>query len=165
MPGSQRPSRPERKPQVKGVTLVELVLVMLLIGILSVFVLPRLFDLGSFSAHGVFDGTEAALRYARKEAYTSGCPVTVALAGGTLTLTQQAKCTSGGTIPVLAPSGSGPYTVIPPSGTSLVFQPAGPVVFDALGGVGSPVTVDVSGGGFAGTLTVHAPSGFVSGSL
>jgi hypothetical protein len=66
--------------------------------------------------------------------------------------------------PLLSPTGSGPYTVVPPSGTSIVFNPAGPIVFNALGGVAAKVTVVVQGGGFSGTVTVHAPSGFVSGS-
>ncbi len=156
--------RGERKLREAGVTLIELVLVILLIGILSVVVLPRLFDLGAFTAHGTFDTVEAALRYARKEAYASECPVTVTLSRGALTLTQNQKCTSGRKIPVPAPSGGAAYSVSIPSGTTVVFQPTGPIVFDALGGVGTAVTVDVTGGGFSGTLTVNAPSGFVSGS-
>jgi len=164
MPGSRPPRDAEGRPRDQGVTLVELVLVILLLGILAVFVLPRLFDLGAFSARGAYETTEAALRYARKEAYASECPVTVSLTKGVLTLTQQAGCTSGRSIPVLSPSGNGPYTFVPPSGTSLVFNPAGSIVFDALGGVSGPTTVEVSGGGFTGIVTVHAPSGFVSGS-
>jgi len=164
MPGSRPPRDAEGRPRAQGVTLVELVLVILLVGILAVFVLPRLFDLGAFSARGAYETTEAALRYARKEAYASECPVTVSLTKGVLTLTQQARCTSGRSIPVLSPSGNGPYTLVPPSGTSLTFAPAGPIVFDALGGVSAQSTVEVSGGGFTGTVTVHAPSGFVSGS-
>lgn len=148
----------------EGITLIELVLVILLIAILSVFILPKLFDLGAFTARGTYENLEAALRYARKEAYASTCPVTVNPQGRRVRLTQRSSCTGtkGKTIPVLSPGG-GPYVVDVPTGVQVAFQPTGAFTFDALGGVGTSVVIHVSGGGFTGTITVHSPSGFVSG--
>ena len=59
-----------------GFTLFELVVVMRLVGILGVFVAPRL-NLGTFREAGFYQQAFSAIRYAQKQAIASGCTVNV----------------------------------------------------------------------------------------
>lgn len=61
-----------------GFTLFELIVVMLLIGILGVFVAPRL-NLGTFRETGFYQQAFSAVRYAQKQAMASGCTVSVTI--------------------------------------------------------------------------------------
>ena len=66
------------KPQSQrhaGFTVLELVLVILLLGVTSAFVLPRFFATSSFEARFYFDEWLAALSAAQQFAKTSGCDV------------------------------------------------------------------------------------------
>ncbi len=148
----------------RGVTLIELVLVMVLVAILSLFILPRLFDLTDFDAHGYFDSLDAALGYARKEAIASECPVQVTLASGGYSLDQAGQCTTGSyTVPVVNAATGQPYVTTLPSGVAQSTNPATPsILLDASGSTSTTETVTISGGGFSGTLTVHGGTGLVS---
>ncbi|EQD49619.1 general secretion pathway protein H [mine drainage metagenome] len=130
-----------------GVTLTELVLIMILVAILSLFILPRLFDLTDFGAHGYFDSLDAALGYARKEAITSECPVQVSLASGGYALAQASQCTNGSySIPVVNAATGHPYATTLPSGVAQSTNPAtSSIVFDATGSTPATETVTVSG--------------------
>ncbi len=61
-----------------GFTLIELVVVMLLIGILGVFVAPKL-NLTTFRETGFYQQAFSAIRYAQKQAIASGCTVNVSI--------------------------------------------------------------------------------------
>ncbi|MHB1543809.1 MAG: pilus assembly FimT family protein [Gammaproteobacteria bacterium] len=147
-----------------GVTLTELVLIMILVAVLSLFILPRLFDLTDFGAHGYFDSLDAALGYARKDAIATECPVQVSFASGGYALAQASQCTSGSySLPVVNAATGRPYATTLPSGVAQSINPAvSSLVFDATGSAPATETVTVSGGGFSGTLTVNGGTGFVS---
>lgn len=148
----------------RGVTLTELVLIMILVSILSLFILPRLFDLTDFGAHGYFDSLDAALGYARKEAIASECPVELSLSTSGYSLDQATGCTSGGyTVPVVNAASGQPYQQSVPSGVTQSTSPqVANLVFDATGAVPETVAITVDGGGFSGTITVYGGTGFVS---
>ena len=61
---------------IKGYTLIELVIVILLIGILAAFVAPRI-DLAGFRSAGFFQQALSSIRFAQKQAISTGCSVNV----------------------------------------------------------------------------------------
>lgn len=71
----------------RGFTLIELVMVILLVGILAVFVLPRTDLTRGFEEVGFQDAVRATLEHARKSAVAERRNVRVSLAGNNLTLT------------------------------------------------------------------------------
>jgi len=71
-----------------GFTLVELVTVIMILGIISAFALPRFFNLNQYQQRAAYDEVAGALRYAQKLAVGSGCDVQVVFAGNTYALQQ-----------------------------------------------------------------------------
>ena len=143
---------------------------MVVIGILAVYIMPRMFSLTTFTGRGYFDQLIQATRYAQKLAVTSGCAVQVTINAGSFSLAQPSAapttgttawnvCTTGtltggetwGTA-ISLPGTNGVYTA--PSGVTatpatIVFLPSG----QALGGV----TVTVAGSIF----NVYKDTGYV----
>lgn len=71
----------------RGFTLIELIMVVLILGILAVFVLPRTDLTQGFDEVGFHDAARSTLEYARKSAIAERRNVRVTLAGNNLTLT------------------------------------------------------------------------------
>ena len=69
-----------------GFTLVELIVILLVLGILAVFILPRQ-NMSVFRERADFDEVMSALQYARKAAIAKRRYVCVALSGTAVTLT------------------------------------------------------------------------------
>jgi MSHA pilin protein MshC len=65
-----------------GFTLIELIMVIILIGVIAVFAMPRFADRTAFETRGFVDQTVAALGYARKMAVASGRNVCVSATSG-----------------------------------------------------------------------------------
>lgn len=61
-------ARHVRHGRVRGFTLIELVMVMVMLGVLAVFAAPRIFNGDAFAARGLHDETLALLRFAHKTA-------------------------------------------------------------------------------------------------
>lgn len=128
----------------QGFTLIELVTVIVLLGTLSVYVAPRIFDLNIFKERGFFDETQSALRYAQKLAVASGCTVQVSLTSSGYSLHQATVCNGANfTFPVPHPTGSPTFTATAPTGIILAPAPL-TLVFNALGQIST---------GFAGDST------------
>ena len=71
----------------RGFTLIELVVTMIIVGIMSFAIIPRLSGLGSFNEVGYRDKVKAALEYARKQAMAQRRYACAQIAGNDLTLT------------------------------------------------------------------------------
>jgi len=85
-----------RQKKMNGFTVFELVMVVVLLGIISVFALGRLFDSNDFKAAGYFNDALNATRYAQKLALSSGCSVQVQISGTEYALFQrETDCTTG----------------------------------------------------------------------
>lgn len=72
---------------VRGFTLIELIMVIVILGVLAVFAVPRIFNTDDFRARGFHDETLSLLRYAQKTAIAQRRTVCVALAAGGVTMT------------------------------------------------------------------------------
>ena len=71
----------------RGVTLIELVMVLIILGILAVFVLPRIQLTQGFDEVGYRDAVRATIEYARKSAVAERRNVRVTLVNNNLVLT------------------------------------------------------------------------------
>ncbi|MDZ7642981.1 MAG: type II secretion system protein [Woeseiaceae bacterium] len=159
------PGTPELPRTQAGLTIVELVLVIVIIGVLGALAGPRFFNDRSFGERAYAEELAAALRYAQKVAVGSGCRVRVSVAATSYSLAQQAPqsghCNSAdGTypVPVVLPDGS-MVAGTAPSGVSAA--PAVVVTYDALGRVSSASGLAITVG--TQTLTIAAGSGLVQG--
>lgn len=126
-----------RMPKVRGVTLIELVLTLILLGILAAVGASRFSGTQTYDERGFAGKMVSALRHAQKTAVSSRCEVQVAIDDSSdsyaLTYTGSGACTSG---PVTRPGG-GNYAEAAPSGVdvrdsvTLRFQPLGSAVVDS----------------------------------
>lgn len=151
----------------RGFTLVELVLVLVLVGILAVYAMPKLIGRSSFDSSGMHNGTLAYLRYAQKTAIAQRRTVCVAFTSVSVALSVAGaagatSCSSGKAL--AGPDGNAAFSV---SGQSYAATPTS-FNFDALGEplsaangtvLSSPQSLAVSGWGK--TIIVEALTGYV----
>jgi MSHA pilin protein MshC len=151
-----------------GMTLIELVTVILVIGILSVVAAARFFNTTTFEASGYFQTSLAAVRYAQKLALASGCDIRVTIDATGFTLNQWnngTACTAGvsALLPVTRPGGSDAFAESPPGGVTI--SSSLQINFDGIGRphdagsgtlLGVPVSVVIGGR----TLTIENETGY-----
>lgn len=146
-----------------GFTLMELLVIVVLLGILSVAVYAR-FDTAPFRTASFEQEVRAAIRFAQKFAIMSGCEVQVNVSGTGYTLQIQDDA-PGITPPCLGASGAfGTGLINPATGSAYAgMPPAGVTVgnlvftYDRQGRPSGGGTVAVG----AGTITVEPVTGFV----
>jgi MSHA pilin protein MshC len=147
-----------------GVTLVELVMVIVMLGILSATALPKFFEKNTFAERAFFSDTLSAIRFAQKLAIATGCNVQVSIASNSYSLNRQGdssslSCPGGSTYTLAVPhpsSGASSYTGSE-SGITLTSS-ASSFVFDPVGSASADVTLTVNG---TKTISVIAKTGFV----
>ncbi len=147
----------------QGFTLIELVSMMMIIGILGVFAVPKFFTMGDFTGQAFFDDTLNALRYAQKLAVATGCEVKVSFSANAYQLKRRGNPAS-----TSCPTSGSSYALDvphPATGSSYSGSEAGvtltssvsEVIFYPLGDASANVTVTVAGK----TISVIGESGFV----
>ena len=149
------PARAAGNRLVGGFTLVELVVVIVVLGILSVVVLPKFVQKNDFESQGIFDEALASVRYAQKAAIGSRSGVRVTFAGNGLSACFESGGGCGAS--VLNPVKGAGLAV---SGTSAITLAGTTFSFDALGRpTPGPVTITVSTSELTRTFTVEAETG------
>jgi MSHA pilin protein MshC len=162
-----------------GFTLIELVGVMLLVGIMAVFVLPRMFQRTTYDARTFIDDAKSVVRYGQKIAIAQNRNVYVVFSGNRGALCFDAGCASHVQAPVQRKAtaacdndSSWMCTGLPDGVSAGISSGAGSFYFNALGrpfnqGDAAPtstfsgLTVSVSGGGVAGQIVVEPETGYV----
>ena len=153
-----------------GFTLVELIMVIVILGVLSVYAMPRMFNNQDFFARGFHDETMAYLRFAQKTAIAQRRTVCVTFGANAVTLqaaalAATADCAAatttfrgpkGETPPSLTAKGTVTYTATP---TALNFNGLGQPTTSAGVALTSARTIQVVGVGNA--ITVEAATGYV----
>ena len=159
-------AHPGRASGQMGFTLIELIMVIIMLGILSVFAAPRIFSSDGLNARGFHDETLAFLRYAQKSAIAQRRTVCVAFTSTSATLSiastaATVSCDTG----LRGPRGDSPGTISAKTGTAYSTMPMD-FNFDGLGqpvnGVGILADVQtIQVNNAANTIMVEAVTGYV----
>ncbi len=145
-----------------GFSLFELLIVIVLLSILSVFALGGLFDQDEFAARGFFDDTVNAVRFAQKLAISTGCEVRVATNASGYQLLQSSTCTASDfTNLVVNPANrtNNYQNLNIPGGFNL--SPTTTVTFNALGIPGSDETFTLTDGTTSYSFNLSGQTGLV----
>lgn len=135
-----------------GVTLVELIMGMIIMGVLAAIAVPRLMDTSVFQSSGFANQLQSALRYAQKQAIARHSLVCVALTTNSIKLTTDATCSTNLNFP------EGGNALNAPSGVTLSPAPTN-FNFDALGSTAAQQVITVSGA--PNSIIVEAETGYV----
>lgn len=138
----------------RGFTLVELVMTIVILGILSAVVAPKLFDNSVFQSRGFADQVLATLRYAQKTAIAQHRYVCAAFSSNSVTLTYGTTSTCGTAL--ISPVTGVNYVVNAPGGIVFSSTPAN-FSFDTLGR-SNIATLGVIG---STSITVELETGYV----
>jgi len=140
-----------------GFTLTEMVVIMVIIGVLAVFMLPKLTGIGVVQQRADYDKVTFALQYARKGAIARRRYVCVAVSASAVTLTidpnppESTATPFGGTcpfataLPLPAPDSACSGTNQTCVKTITLSSSAGTFQFDPLGRASTAATITVSG--------------------
>ena len=143
---------------MRGFTLVELIMVIVITGILAAVVGPRFFDRRVFDERLFFEESLSAVRYAQKLAVASGCSINTQVSSSGYALSYATACGAIAANSAVANPSGGAYAAGNSHNVSV--SPALNVTFDSLGAAsGAANSASFASGTF--TLTVNLATGFI----
>jgi len=140
----------------RAFTMTELVAIMVIIGILAAFAIPRFFGASAFQSRGFADQVQTSLGYAQKIAIAQRRFVCMSFSTNSLTLTTGPTAACG--TPLASPSGSANYLITAPSGITFNALPTD-FSFDALGRPSASQTITIASA--TNPIVVEAETGHV----
>lgn len=154
---------------MRGFTLIELIVVMILMAILAAVAAPRFFGAGDFEGPAFTQELASAARYAQKLAVTGGCPVRLEIPDATHYRLWQASaapgvaCDTTFTRPVLQPGSGEDFKRTAPGGVAIGGTVPLTVEFAATGAPTAtpPVAGDISIPVGVRSVRIAARSGYV----
>jgi len=133
-----------------GFTLLELIMVIVILGILSVSIAPKFAGKSTYAEHAFFSDTLNAIRYAQKLAVKTGCNVQVSINFNSYTLkrlgSSSSTSCSGSTYNLVIPhpsSGASTYSGSEPDVT--LTSTVSPFYFYPLGTASNDVNLTING--------------------
>lgn len=145
--------------RVRGATLIELVVMILILAALAAFAVPRLTGSSALAPENFTDRTIAALRYAQRSAIAMRRTVCATFTSDSVSFTfAKAEGSTSCDTPLTGPGGEGSYTVTADSGTTYSTSP-GSLSFDTQGRASVAATISVTGS--TRTITVERETGYV----
>lgn len=145
-----------------GFTLIELIMVIVVIGILSVTALPKFIDSSVFQARGFADQVLATLRYAQKSAIAQHRLVCVSLSASanSITLTRASLSTDSSCTRAINLPDRASNSLAAPSGITL--SPSIVISFDANGRYVASAPASISISNVSLPIIIQAETGYVS---
>ena len=146
------------RPKQQGFSFVELVMVIVILGVLSVVAMPTWFNRTYFEERGYFNELIQAVRYTQKLAVTSNCDARINIMAGSFTLERPTvNCDTSAWSSVSLPGTTPPYTA--PTDVT-VTAGTGTITFHASGqatmSMANPITVNG-----AISMRVHSATGYM----
>lgn len=144
-----------------GFTLVELVTVLVILGLISAYALPRFFDLQRFDDRGFYTEVLNATRYAQQYAVATNCDVKITLNSNdyNLKLHDGTNCSGAFNTPVLSPVSYG--NAFANTNSSVTISPATSFTFNALGVASVTSNTEITVG--TDKFCVYAVTGYIKG--
>ena len=147
--------------RIRGFSLIELLAVIILLGILSVFAMGRLFDQNQFAARGFFDDTVAAVQFAQKLAVSTGCDVQVSLSPTGYTLNQRATSCAVGAFTRVVQHPANRSNTYQNTAVAGLTVPSTTITFSARGLASNDALVTLTAPGVSYSFQVYAETGLV----
>ncbi len=142
--------------EIKGFTLIELVVIIVIVGIVALIAAPRFFSQPTFDASRFHEAAISTIRYGQKVAVAQRTDVFVVTSASTLALCYDAGCATT----VKSPGGTDDFVVQIPSGigitlTSFNFNSLGQPIPNA------QTILSISGDGTSRQIVVEQETGYV----